>query len=75
MQLFSTSTSKHPKRLSYHYREFISVQDSTICFNKKENDEMEKNEKTMPCGAPDFFSAFYFLLKQIVESCTEINSL
>ena len=32
---FSTSTSKHPKRLAYPHREFISVQESTICFNKK----------------------------------------
>ena len=29
----------------------------------------------MPYGAPDFCSSFYFSLKQIVESCTEINSL
>ena len=29
----------------------------------------------MPYGAPDFCSAFYFLLKQIVDSCTEINFL
>ena len=33
----STSTSKHPKRLLYPYREFISVQDSTTCFNEKLN--------------------------------------
>ena len=37
--------------------------------------EWKKNEKTMPYGEPDFCSAFYFLLKQIVDSCTEINSL
>ena len=29
----------------------------------------------MPYGPPDFCSAFYFSLKQIVESCTEINFL
>ena len=32
---FSTSTSEHPKRLAYSHREFISVQEPTICFNKK----------------------------------------
>ena len=32
---FSTSTSKHPETLAYPHREFISVQESTVCFNKK----------------------------------------
>ena len=32
---FSTSTSKHQKRLAYPHREFISVQEYTISFNKK----------------------------------------
>ena len=35
---------------------------------------MEKNKNTMPYGAPDLCSAFYSLLKQVVESCAEINS-
>ena len=34
-----------------------------------------KIEMATPHGAPDIWSAFYFSLIQIKESCTEINSL
>ena len=55
----------YPHNSAPTYSDLVTTK--TASMTKKWNDH--------PHGAPDFCSAFYFLVKEIVESCTEINSL